>query len=264
MDLAGLLDALERLAPAALAEEWDNVGLIVGRRTHHVARVLVALDLRGGVLEEARATGADTVFVHHPPIFPSLSDISDSSPAAELILSAAEAGIAVVAAHTNLDSVAGGLNDQMADLLGLRVRAPLSAAVHDAGAGLGRVGPCPPLPLADLVRRVADAVPGPVVWSGDAQAIIATIACCTGSGASFIDAAREAGADAYVTSDLKYHDADRAHGLALIGVPHGQIEAMMLARWCPQLADALAGAGVVVEVAATGTDPWRQALPTAL
>ncbi len=264
MDIAGLLDALEHLAPSALAEDWDNVGVIVGRRTHVVHRVLVALDLRRAVLEEARATAADTVLVHHPPIFPTLSDVSDASPTAELILTAAEWRIAVVAAHTNLDSAPGGLNEHMAGLLGLREAMPLVPAAGEGEAGLGRVGAYHPQRLGELVEHVADLVPGPVIWTGDPQATITRIACCTGSGGSFIDAARAAGADVYVTSDLKYHDADRAHNLALISVPHGQIEAMMLARWCPRLADALAGDGVEVAVAATGTDPWRPSSPAAL
>ena len=98
-------------------------------------------------------------------------------------------------------------------------------------------------------------MPGPVVWTGDPEAEIARIACCTGSGASFIEAAQAHGADAYVTSDLKYHDADRAPGLGLIGVPHGQIEALMLERWCPELAAALAPDGVAVTVAAPVRTP---------
>lgn len=264
VDIAGFLDAIERLAPSALAEEWDNVGLIVGRRTHTVRRVLVALDLRAAVLDEALQTAADTVLVHHPPIFPVLSDVSDTSRASELILIAAEHRIAVVAAHTNLDSAHGGLNDHMSELLGLRDTAPLVPASADALAGLGRVGACAPQRLVELVRHVAVAVPGPVTWTGDGDSEIVRLACCTGSGASLIDAARAAGADAFVTSDLKYHDADRAPELALIAAPHGQIEAMMIARWCPQLAAALTAEGVVVAVAAADTDPWGLARPSPL
>jgi dinuclear metal center YbgI/SA1388 family protein len=264
VDIANFLDAIERLAPSALAEEWDNVGLIVGRRTHVVRRVVVALDLRGALLEEALREAVDTVLVHHPPIFPALTDVSDSSAAGELVLTAAEHAIAVVAAHTNLDSARGGLNDQMAELLGVREAVPLVPAAADPAAGLGRVGTCTAQRLGDLVDHVAATVPGPVTWTGDRDARITRVACCTGSGASFIDDARDADADVYVTSDLKYHDADRAPRLALIAVPHGRIEAMMIARWCAQLAEALASEGVVVTTAATDTDPWQPARPATL
>ena len=264
MDVAALLDALERLAPTAFAEEWDNVGLIVGRRHHGVSHVLVALDLRQAVLDEARDAGAQAILVHHPPIFPSLAAVSDASPAGDLVISAIERGIAVVAAHTNLDSARGGLNHHMAELLGLREAVPLVPDADDATAGLGRVGACALQQFADVVAEVAKSVPGPVVWSGDPAAQVARIACCTGSGASFLEAAHRHGADVYVTSDLKYHDAERVPGLGLIGVPHGQIEALMLARWCPELAAALAPDGVDVTLAAAGTDPWRAAAPAPL
>jgi len=264
VQVAGLLDALERLAPAAFAEEWDNVGLIVGRHTQPVTRVLVALDLRQAVLDEARELAADTVLVHHPPIFPSLAAVTDGSPTGELVMTSIERGIAVVAAHTNLDSARGGLNHHMAESLGLREAVPLLPAADDPTAGLGRVGACALQRFADLVAHVEHAVPGPVIWTGDPEAEIARIACCTGSGASFIEAAQAHGADAFITSDLKYHDAERAPGLGLIGVPHGQMEALMLERWSPELAAALAPDGVAVTVAAAGTDPWHPAAPAPL
>ncbi len=256
MDIADFLDVLERLAPADLVEDWDNVGLIVGRRTHVVRRVLVALDLRAEVLDEARETGADTVLVHHPPIFPSLAQVSDARVGSQLVLSAAESRIAVVAAHTNLDCTRGGLNDQLAVLLGLADTVPLDPSPGNAGAGLGRIGVCAPQRLSELVTRVSGVVAGPVTWVGDPSRQIRCVACCTGSGGSLLERARAVGADAYVTSDLKYHDADRADGLGLVCAPHGQIEALTLARWTPQLVAALEEGGVTASVAEVTTDPW--------
>jgi dinuclear metal center YbgI/SA1388 family protein len=259
MDIAGFLDALDVLAPADLAEDWDNVGLIVGRRTHVVRRVLVALDLRAEVLAEAHDTGADTVLVHHPPIFPSLAQVSDARVGSQLVLSAAESRIAVVAAHTNLDCTRGGLNDQMAVLLGLIGSVPLDPSAVDAGVGLGRVGACGAQRLADLVTRVSAVVAGPVTWVGDPSRQITRVACCTGSGGSLLERALAVAADVYVTSDLKYHDADRAEGLGLICLPHGRIEAVTLALWSPLLVAALEESGVTVSVTEVETDPWRLA-----
>ncbi|MGE4031699.1 MAG: Nif3-like dinuclear metal center hexameric protein, partial [Thermoleophilia bacterium] len=73
MFVAQLAAAVDRLAPVTLAEEWDNVGLIVGRHNQPVRGVLVALELRDEVLGEARELGCDAVVTHHPPIFPSLA-----------------------------------------------------------------------------------------------------------------------------------------------------------------------------------------------
>jgi GTP cyclohydrolase I len=256
MRVADLLDLVDERAPASLAEDWDNVGLMVGRRERPVRRVLVALDLRAAILDEAAETGCDAVLTHHPPIFPALPAVTgDAGP---LVLRAAEERVAVVAAHTNLDSARGGLNDIMAGMLGMAGTAPLRVADTDAGAGLGRVGSVAPVAVGDLARRVAEVFAAAAVHTGDPAERIERLACCTGSGGSLIGDAVATGAQAYVTGDLKYHDADRSPALALIDVPHGAVEREAMRRWTSVLADALAGDGVEVRFARSHTDPWRR------
>ena len=260
MLVAELVAVLDRLAPPALAEEWDNVGLLVGRHNQPAHRVLVALDLRDEILGEAAELGCDAVITHHPPIFPSLSAISDDTPATELVLRAAESRIAIVAAHTNLDAATGGLNDVMADLLGLTATRPLRPSPTDPSVGLGRVGQAPArMTLERFVKRAGEAFDAPRRYIGDPSARVRTVACCTGSGASLLPDAQAAGADVYVTSDLKYHDADRAHGLALVALPHARVERVAMKRWAKTLERALAQEDVDVRFAATDTDPWHVA-----
>lgn len=260
MLVAQLLSALERMAPAALAEEWDNVGLIVGRHNQPVRRVIVALDLRDEVLGEAREHGCDAVVTHHPPIFPSIGSVTDGRGATELVLRAAESRVAVVAAHTNLDAAPGGLNDLMAEVLGIAGARPLAPSPGRPDAGLGRVGAVAPTTVQAVIDRVAQGFGRAAVrYAGDPWARVERVACCTGSGASLIGAAREAGADAYVTSDLKYHDADRAEGLPLVTLPHAQVERAVLKRWAKTLERSLAGEGVEVRFAEADTDPWHAA-----
>lgn len=262
MNVGDFLAALDALAPERLAEEWDNVGLMVGRRDRAVTRVLVALDLRGSVLDEAGATGADLVLVHHPPIFPALSAVSDQRTAGALVLRAAEQRIAVVAAHTNLDSAEGGLNDIMAAALGMRDTAPLVPRADDPSVGLGRVGQVDGTMLGALAQGAVAALTtrgANIGMAGDPSAPVHTVAVCTGSGASLIPDARAAGADAYVTGDLKYHDADAAEGLALVNLAHGAVEQHCMRLWTPLLAEALAPSGVDVAFATVDTDPWREA-----
>ncbi len=257
MTVAELLAAVERLAPPALAAEWDNLGLIVGRRARPVRRALVALELRRSVLDEARDGRFEAVVVHHPPIFPSLAALTDGG-AGETVLAAAEAGVAVIAAHTNLDAAPGGLNDEMAGLLGLSATRPLQPSEADPGCGLGRVGRVAPSTVEALARTASAAFDGaPATCAGPSERAVQTVACCTGSGAGLIEAAREAGADAYVTCDLRYHDADRAGGLALVGLPHGVVEGIAMRRWSRRLAAELDGRGVETRFAAGTTDPWR-------
>ncbi len=264
MDITGFLDAIDSFAPWAIAEDWDNVGLIVGRRSQPVRRVIVALDLRRSVLDEAQALGADTILVHHPPIFPTLGDLTDRRRASELVLAAAELRMAVVAAHTNLDSAPRGLNDRMAEMLGITGAVPLLPASETSRIGLGRIGDVAPQRLADFLLHVRSVVGGSVTWAGDPEEPVLRVACCTGSGGGLVDEARDQRADVFVTSDLKYHDADRADALALIAVPHGQIEAATLSAWCPTLAGAVAPEGVTIAVASRSTDPWALVAPATL
>ncbi len=258
MLVAQLLAAVERLAPPELAEDWDNVGLIVGRHNQPARRLIVALELRDEILDEAREHGCDAVLTHHPPIFPSIAALSDAGVASELVLRAAESRVAVMAAHTNLDAAAGGLNDIMAELLGMRDPRPLRPAASDGSVGLGRVGRIEPTTLEGLAARVAAAFGGTGVhYSGDPWGKIGRVACCTGSGGSLIGDARAAEADAYVTSDLKYHDADRAEGLPLVALPHAAAERVAMRRWTKTLQKVLAGEKVEVRFAEAETDPWQ-------
>lgn len=258
MLIAELLATLDKLAPAALAEEWDNVGLLVGRHNQSVRRVLVALELRDEVLGEAAEVGCEAVLVHHPTIFPTLAAVTDDTTAAELVLQAAESRVAVIAAHTNLDATTGGLNDVMAGLLGMSTTSPLRPAADDPSAGLGRVGQAPArMTLEKLVNKAGQVFNAPRRYAGDPSAKVRTVACCTGSGASLIPDALAAGVDVFVTSDLKYHDADRAPGLALVSLPHARVERVAMKEWAKVLARTLAPEDVEVRFAATDTDPWQ-------
>jgi dinuclear metal center YbgI/SA1388 family protein len=257
MLVAQLLAAVERLAPPALAEDWDNVGLLVGRHNQPVRRLLVALELRGDVLREAREHRCDAVLTHHPPIFPSLAALTDGTSASDLVLRAAEGRVAVLAAHTNLDAATGGLNDQMAAILGVTDARPLRPHPDHPGAGLGRVGSLRATTLGELVERVSAGFGGPVSYAGDPWTRVERVACCTGAGGSLIDEARAAEVDAYVTSDLRYHDADRAEGLPLVALPHARAERVAMKAWSKGLERALAGEGVEVRFAETDTDPWQ-------
>ncbi|MFN8111436.1 MAG: Nif3-like dinuclear metal center hexameric protein [Thermoleophilia bacterium] len=254
---AHVLAAVERLAPPALAEEWDNVGLIVGRHNRPARRVLVALELRDDVLLEARQGDYGVIVVHHPPIFPTVSRVTDDAPAQQLVLSAAEERIAVIAAHTNLDAAADGLNDQLADMLGMRDTAPLQPHPDHPGMGLGRVGTVDALTLEAFAARAAGTVPGPLTITGDPDLHVTRVACCTGSGASLIGAAREAQADVYVTGDLKYHDADRSEGMPMLCAPHGRVERAAMRAWFPQLERLLHREGMEARFSEVDTDPWR-------
>lgn len=263
MRVAELISLVDELAPFALAEDWDNVGLLVGRADAEVTSVMVALDARPAVIAAAEA-GCDAVLTHHPVIFPSVTSVSDRTTVGLILLEAARHGIAIVAAHTNLDSAVGGLNDRLAAAIGMREPRPLDAHPELPGAGLGRVGSVDPVTVGGLAASLGATLgTGTLAFTGDADRPVRTVACCTGSGGGFIDAARAAGADAYVTGDLRYHDADRADRLALVCAPHHACEDWALRRWFPDLRDRLTAAGCEATMAPVDTDPWTSG-PAAL
>ncbi len=149
MEVRDVIGVVDRLAPFDLAEPWDRVGLQVGSPGDEVRGVLVTLEVDDAALDEARRRDCDLLLVHHPLIFDPLERLSDDTAAGGLALRAARDGVAVIAAHTNLDKARGGIADIVAELLGLEAAAPLTPAAADALKLVGFV----PADDADLVRK---------------------------------------------------------------------------------------------------------------
>ncbi len=130
MKVQAILEALEDLAPAALAYEGDPVGLSVGDPEWDVARVLVTLSVTPDAVKVALRKKADAIVSHHPLIWRPLRALRTDAPHTALCLELAQARIACIAAHTNLDVAPGGVNDTLADRLGLVRRKPLFPVPH--------------------------------------------------------------------------------------------------------------------------------------
>lgn len=209
---------LQEIAPPQLAEEWDNVGLMLGRRNKPVHKILLALDMTAETVAQAIDCKADLLVTHHPAIFKRLSSLTDGSWQQELLLQLAEHGIAVYSAHTNLDAVAGGVNDCLARHLGLE-----DADVLDNTQGLVRVGCLPkPCSLNEFAEHVKKVLHADYVVIGDAKRTVHKVALCGGAGSDFIDAALANNVDTFVTGDVKYHEAQRAvfSGMNLLDAGH--------------------------------------------
>lgn len=110
---------MEEMAPACLAEEWDNVGLIIGSRNQDIKRVMVCLDVTSKVVNEAVEKKVDMIVSHHPFIFKGLKRITEDDPKGSVVYRLIRNGIGVYSAHTNLDFTVEGINDTLASLLGL-------------------------------------------------------------------------------------------------------------------------------------------------
>ncbi|MHB8781590.1 MAG: Nif3-like dinuclear metal center hexameric protein [Candidatus Geothermincolia bacterium] len=123
---ADIIKAIRELAPEELAEPWDSSGLQVGDPGITVERMLLALDVTHAVLDEAASLGARLLLAHHPVIMKPLTRVSADDPQGSLVLRAAREGIVIYAAHTNLDAAPGGVNDVLAEIVGLRDVEPLA------------------------------------------------------------------------------------------------------------------------------------------
>lgn len=185
---------MEQWAPPALAEEWDNPGLLVDAGSL-VRRVLVTLDITPAVVEEAHRLGCQLVVSHHPVIFKPVRRLQ-SADAAFLL---ARYGISALCAHTNLDAAEGGVNDVLAGLLELEDVQLLE--------GLGRVGDRDSISPAQLAEQVGKLLNTPVLLA-DAGLPITRVAVVGGSGGEFFEAAARAGAQCLVTGEASHH-----HGL---------------------------------------------------
>ncbi len=263
MTIGNIIDALERFSPLAWQEEYDNSGLQVGLfdetglplgRDAVVTGVLVCLDITEAVIDEAAARGCNLVVSHHPLIFRPLKNVSGVTYQQRCVAKALRLGIALYAAHTNLDNAPGGVSWEMASRLGLQEVRPLvplaaapasatpststtlvsatssasaaPAACPSAFPGSGVIGVLPqPVPAEDFVRTLAAVFNAPHLrYCLPSSPLIRTVALCGGSGGEYIPDAIAAGADCYVTGEIRYHDYFEAEGRMLVALGHYESE----------------------------------------
>ncbi|WP_136799406.1 MULTISPECIES: Nif3-like dinuclear metal center hexameric protein [Desulfosediminicola] len=209
--ISDILAALDREAPFDLAEDWDNVGLLVGNPDQEIRSVLIGLDATNALMDEATSLGADTVLTHHPVIFRPLPNINTASPEGKILEKALSQKISIIACHTNLDSAKEGVSDILASSLGLTELTPLLPAAGSAepGVGTGRIGSFQqPLPITDFIAKAIDVLDLPTLQvAGPMPEFVSRVAVCGGSGSDFAPAAYAAGADIYLTGEIKHNIA---------------------------------------------------------
>lgn len=233
MRICDIIAEMEKLAPPCLAEAWDNPGLLLGDETKTVSRVFFCLEVNSETLRQAQAFGANLIISHHPLIFKPLPRIIESEPTGRLIRAMIKNDIALYSMHTNFDKAGGGMNDLLAQTLGLEeIRHYTDKECTDSFGNptenIGRVGILePPMTLedfADFVRATLDCKALRFVGNPDEE--ISVVALCSGSGGSLMTNALHADADVYLTGDVGHHDAQLASeiGLNIIDAGHFETE----------------------------------------
>lgn len=264
-----IIALMEAIAPRHLSEDWDNSGLQCGDRNWPVKHVLIALDPSLPVIQAACKKNADLLITHHPLIFKPLKNLILDTPLGEIIDLSVRHRLAIFSAHTNLDSVHGGLNDFFAEKIGLK---NLTLLVSDdiyplhpvAGLhGIGRVGELDtPTDLAALSEIIKSKFGiSTIKVSGPMDMKVKKIAVCTGSGSGLMNQFFATDADVFISGDLKFHDAKdaQAYHRGLIDVGHFASEVLMIDLIADRL-DAMMrekGYDVRVEALKDEEDPFQ-------
>jgi dinuclear metal center YbgI/SA1388 family protein len=262
--VADVLGVLEHMFPSALADEWDVVGLAVGDPSREVTRVHFAVDPTRAVVDEAARAGAQLIVTHHPLMLRGVTSVAATTSKGAVVHALIEASIALFCAHTNADAATGGVSDALARAIGLTSAAPLIPHAANPTVGIGRIGSVAPTTVESLAADLASALPATaqgVLFAGEPDAEVKRVALVGGAGDSYIDAAAAAGADAFVTADLRHHPVLEARELAtlrlgkpaLINVSHAASESLWLAD-CARLVSK--ATGVEAHVSTLNTDPW--------
>ena len=217
MLLREIINSIESVAPRSAQEEWDNSGMQIGDTGRDIQSVLLTTDVTPEVVDEAIMRGCDLIVSHHPLLFHGLKQVCGQTLQARVVETAIQHHIAIYSAHTNLDSVVGGINTRLAEKLGLKEISELVVS------GLGAIGKLPqPIKYADFIEQIHATLECTYVrYTRPAREMIQTVALCGGSGAEFIGEAIAQGADAYLTADCKYHEFQDADGqIGLIDIDH--------------------------------------------
>jgi len=210
-----IASVLEQFAPPRLAEEWDNVGLLVGDRHRTVHRLMTCLTVTPASAGEAVRRAADLIVSHHPMPFRALKRITSETTVGRLLLDLIAARVAIYSPHTAFDSTSDGINQRLADGLGLRGVVPLVPQAE--GQGTGRWGWLEePLPLEQLARRVKEFLAlRQLQVTGALEQPVRAVAAACGAAGELLEAAHGHGCDAMVVGETQFHTCLEAEALGI-------------------------------------------------
>ena len=228
MRVKDVLDYLTELYPLDTACDFDNVGLLVGRKEAEVKNAVVALDCDINTIAFAKEKGANLIITHHPVIFEPLKSVTEN----DIVFSLIENKISVISMHTNLDVGEGGVNDTLCEALCLKNVKP-----HTAADGYllkyGETDISEPDRFAAFIKKQL----GGAVKYVKGEKPIKTVLVCSGSGGGYIDEAVLCGFDALVTADVKHNHFTAAinTGVSLFDGGHYDTENVIVKPLCERL-----------------------------
>ena len=257
MKIKVILDALEQFAPLPLQESWDNAGLQVGLTETDASGALLCLDVNELIIDEAIHKGCNLVVSHHPLLFHGLKQVSDTNYVQRIVMKAIKNDIAIISMHTNMDNALNGVNYKIAEKLGLTDVTFLDKKDNQSvPSGSGVIGTfAEAMSSRDFIAKVKEIFGcGCVMTNELLSRPIRSVAICGGAGAFLLDEAVKAGADAFITGEMHYHeyfDHEQEIQIAVIGhyeSEHFTTEVFrdIINKVCPTLR---------TEIAETNTNP---------
>ena len=251
-----ILYYVQEIAPVYMKESWDKVGLNCGRLDRSVTKILIALDPFDAVCKEAKDLGAELVLTHHALIWQP-GFVTDETAWGRNTLFLIENGIAHINAHTNLDCAPGGVNDTLAQVLGLQNIQVVSPNGNDAQGrpyGLLRQGEVESQPIEKFMTTVKESLGCDGLRYVSCGKPVHKVAVGGGACAGFLNQAVDAGCDTFVTADIRYNQFwdTQDLGINLIDAGHFHTENPV----CNYLADCLRAAfpEISVKLSQTHTD----------
>lgn len=270
MNVQQIIDYVGQVAPLDLAEDWDNVGLLLGDRLRDVSSVLTCLTLTPDVAAEAIERNAELIVSHHPILFRAVKRITADDPEGRMLLDLTAAQVAVYSPHTGYDSAQEGVNRQLAEMLDLTdvsVLRPMMTPTageadseSDQSIGAGRFGTLPEsMKLGELVAMVKSRlhVPG-IQFVGDAEMKVKMVAIACGAAAEFLSDADKVGCQAFLTGEARFHDclAARSRGMGMILPGHYATERPAMESLARQLAAEFPDISVIASESESDPVQW--------
>jgi len=219
-----ICEFLDQFAPTSLAEDWDNVGLILGDPSREAAKIMTCLTVTPESAGEAIDKKVDLIVSHHPLPFSATKRITTDSTPTRMIWELARAGVSIYSPHTGFDSATEGINQMLCDRLEIQSTKPIVPnRVDPEMPGAGRIGKlAAAATLRDFAQKVKDLFSLPRLQVvGDLDASVQRVATACGSGGSFLSKAAGRGAECLVTGEATFHTVLEARarkvGLILMG-----------------------------------------------
>lgn len=234
-----ILDDLEQQVPLSLAEPWDNVGLLLGDSQVDVTGIVTCLTLTADVAAEVIRAGANLVITHHPILFKAVKRLTTQTSEGRMLLELIQAGVSIYSPHTAFDSAREGINQQIAQGLGLLDIQPIRPHLTTT-PGAGRWGRLESaIPLSILIQRLKTVCPAEhYTYVGSLDHVFETVGVACGAAGDFLPDAARLGCKAFVTGETRFHGCleARALGVALVMVGHYASERPAVERMAQSLA----------------------------